>query len=551
MSASVCAHAIAHTLAPSLLLLATVVLVAMTRADGVQSGLDLVSLFGYTKARVDSGAALRNNTQHAPGPLWHGDASDAAHCLDMSYFNFPSVRFVAGADPTTPTCQIVFSLVLVGQDVRVTPVFDQNVFSCRLGIYPLQVTGGSAGTSSLNLNIEGNGTHLLMSVPGLISGAAAGFANRPGWAACRDLRRELAQQYLANTSCQGDYSPLCTCVRAFTHKLTNLNHKLSARPSSDQSLEDVLRAGVEQCIALRRPHDVRLEAGPKYARSKALLIFALALFFNGVLLAFGGLPAGAVNTVVVHVAWLSLFLLSTLLAGLLSGGQAEFQTVLATLLPAFFLHGSYHLLVDHFIAYDAPSPKPYLHPVVFDLCLCSLTLFTLVERGVVQSEHLLVEIFKCHGITFVYMATVWYHRHMAASEGGARAVFSASPVHQAHILLVIVGLAAASDSLLVPYAIKTGFELHWLLPLAFTFLALSNPGWVYANNAQLKHHPDDPSSRVYGPAHFNCLASTLSLAFGFVLWGYFLRDYIRVYGATHFPYGTLEDLHLPLLTRHA
>ena len=390
-----------------------------------------------------------------------------------------------------------------------------------------------------------------MSVPGLVSGGAGGFAfaNGDAWAACRERRRELAQQYLGNTSCQADYSPMCTCVRAFTNKLTNINHALRARPSSSQSLEDVLRAGVEQCIALRRPHDVRQSAGPRYARSKALLVFVLALFFNSVLLAFGSMPPGAGYTIALHVAWLLLFFLSSLLAGLLSGGQAEFQTVLATLLPAFLLHGGYHFLVENFVAYDTPSPKPYLHPVVFDLCLCSLTLFTLVERGVVQNELLLVEIFKCHAVALIYMATVWYHRHMAVES--ERANWAVAPVHQAHVLLVVVALAAASDSLLVPYATKTGFELHWLLPLAFTFLAISNPGWVYALNAQLKSHPDDPSSRAYGPAHFNCLAGAIALGFGFVFWGYFLRDYIRVYGAAHFPYGTLVDLPLPLLTRAA
>jgi hypothetical protein len=552
-----CAHALAHTLVPSVLLLASVVLVGMTRTDGIQSALDLVSVFAYTKAPVDRAAALHDNTRGQAVRPWHADPADAAHCLDMSYFNFPSVKFVPGADPTSPTCQIAFSLALAGQHIRVTPVYDHGALTCRQGIYPLQVTGATSGVPSvsLSLSIEGNGTHLLMSIPALIAGGPDGFAfaNRAAWAACRDRRWELARQYLGNTSCASpDFSPMCTCVHAFVGKLTNLNHRLRPQLADGQSLEDTLRTGVDRCIALRRHHDVRTETGPKYARSKALLVFALALFFNSILLALGPLlqPAAA-YTAAAHAVWLGLFLLSTLLAGLLSGGQAEFHTVLATLLPAFFLHGAYHFLVEHFIAYDPASPKPYLHPVVFDLCLCSLTLFTLVERGVVQSEYLLAEVFKCHAIALLYMAAVWYHRHMAASDVSARTVFSASTVHQGYTILVIVALAAAADSLLVPYPAKAPFELHWLLPLAFTFLALSNPGWVYALNAQLKFHPNDPASRVYGPAHFNCLAAALSLGIGFVLWGYFLRDYIRVYGAAHFPYGTLADLRLPLLIRSA
>jgi hypothetical protein len=546
MSASACAHASAHLLAPTLLLLASVVLVGMTASDGIQSGLDLVSVFAYSKAPVDRAAALRNNTQHAQGVLWHGDASDAAHCLDMSYFSYPSVRFVAGADPTTPTCQITFALALAGLDVSVAPVADYSALSCRLGIYPLQIIGGSAGVSSLNLNIQANGTRTILSVPGVIAGAAAGFANREAWAACRDRRRELAQQFLGNTSCQGEYSPLCTCVRAFTDKLTNLNQRLRARAPDGQSLEDVLRQGVEQCIALRRPHDVRREAGPRYARSKALLVFALALFFNAALLSFGDLPAGSTYTVWVHIAWHALLFGSVLLAGLLTGGQAEYQTVLSILLPAFLVHGAYYLLAESLAVHGGPTPRPYLHPVVFDLCLCSLALFTLVERGVVQSELLIAEIFKCHGVALLYIAAIWYHRHMAVADGASRALFSSSPVHQAHVVLSVVALAASADSLLVPYAAKMPFELHWLMPLAFTFLALSNPGWVYAYNAQRKYHPDDPATRVYGPAHFNCLAAALVAGFGLALWGYFLREYIRVYGAAHFPYGTLDDLRLPL-----
>ena len=553
MSASPCARALAQTLVPSLLLLATVVLVGMTRSDGMQAPLDLVSVFSYTKAPVDAPAALRNNTRDSPAGVWHGDLADAAHCLDMSYFNFPLVKFVPGADPTTPTCQIGFTLALVGQDIRVTPLFSQEALSCRFGIYPLQVSGGSSGmpSSSLNLQIGGNanGTGIAMSVVGSVSGGAGGFAfnNGKAWAACRARREELAQQYLNNTSCLGDYSPMCTCVRAFTQKLTNLNRKLLARPAPDKSLEDVLHDGVEQCIALRRAHDVRREAGPKYARSKALLTFVLALFFNSVLHCVVDLSPSI--TMWLHVVWLSVFFVSTLLAGLLSGGQAEFQTVLSVLLPAFALHGGYDFLVDHVLLFQKTTPRPHLHPVVFDLCLCSLSLFTLVERGVVQSEHLLAEIFKCHGIALVYMALVWYHRHMSVTEGTARTVFSAPPVYQGYALLVVVALAAAADSLLVPYATKVPFELHWLLPLAFTFLALSNPSWVYALDVQRSRHPSDPSVRLYGPERYNCLANALSLAFGFVFWGYFLRDYIRVYGAAHFPYGTLQDLHLPLLTR--
>ena len=224
-----------------------------------------------------------------------------------------------------------------------------------------------------------------------------------------------------------------------------------------------------------------------------------------------------------------------------AGVNGEWRTMLTMLLPAFFVHGLYEAVTDTYQTDSyRPGPAPFLHPVAFDLCLGSLTLFTLVERGIVQSEYLIVELLKVHAIAALYMGVTWYHRNVGVLSGEARAVYTSTYVQQAYLLLWLVALSAAFDTSLVPYPSKKGWELHWTLPLAFTFWAFCNPAWF---------HSLPLSTAKAGISHYNDLAGLFAFLFGVVLWGYSLRTHMQVFGAQHYAYPSINDLNIPLSTK--
>ena len=352
---------------------------------------------------------------------------------------------------------------------------------------------------------------------------------------------------------------------AFAGKVLDPSRKLKAVLANGETLQDVLLGGVDQCIKLRRVHDVREASSGVYVRSWALLTFALALFFNSILYLVDRMESQVWTRLVAHVVCFFLLFFAFL-------NNADPSVVLAVLLPVLLLM-AYDLYVSIWVA---PSDlmigaQPYLHPVAFSVCLCNLTLFTLVERGVVQSEYLLVEVIKCHAIAAVYAANAWYHRYRCLVEdpkresmlGRAEAPgLLTSNVEAAQRLLFVVALAAAADTLLIPYPTKVPFQLHWLLPLAFVYISLTNPSWAHALLNRMRLGPTEPESILRGSDgyfdHFNALAAVMVFSVGLVLMGYFIVDHIRAYGAEQFPYasylvfpsaGSPERNALPLLVR--
>ena len=541
----------AHVFFATALLLSSIILVAVSHSEDIEKRLDFVKLYSYKKAVPDKSKAVESIVSAVKQNSWINQADSP--CLDMSFFTYPQVRFDPANDPTGPSCQISFSVKLgVGVDqVQFDAVYEGNVVSCKPGTYNLIVTGGTGTVSTPPrlVIVGGNGISnssspsFELSVVGSFGFNYATFNS--GYLDCRKGRFDLAKAILSDTACEhGTASPMCACVSTFTSQLTKWDGKLIAKPAPGVVLQDVLSRGIERCLDLRRTHDVRKPIEQSYARSRALLYFSLALFFNAL---YAALLPWIGQSVLAHVGILAGYFLGILLAGLLdadsSGG--EFGTVLAITIPAFLVHGGYGLLLRFNHRYDEtklPVPAPFLHPVTFDICLCALTLFTLVERGVVQSEYLIVEIFKCHAVAAIYIGITWYHRY-----GGSRtedSVFSAEPVQQAYLGLFLVGLVAACAPMIVPYPAKKCFEMHWLLPGAFTYLAFSNPAW--AHSLQFAHKL---ASTAVDVTSFNEVAGLFALLFGSVLWGYFLQDHLQVYGASHFPYPSVRDPLAPVTMR--
>lgn len=531
-----------HVIYASVFLLSSIILVSVSHSTDLERRLDFVTLFDYTKAITDKSSAISDIKKILDNSAWLNTNSE--ECLDMSTFGYPVVSFKPENDPTSSTCQISFS-VKQGQvegQVRLDAIYTGVTIDCPPGQYTLAINGGSGQVAEAPvLTITGGmgtsnpaGPSLELSVSGSFGFDYANFNQK--FIDCRNARQAVATSILEKTACEHPISsPMCACVQTFTSRLTAWNGKLIRTPAPGVNLKKVLSDGVERCVDLRRAHDVREPVAKSYARSRVLLLFAVALFFN----ALHGAIMPSVKSMWLHILVLLVYFLTALLACLLNADKGESMsesfTTLAILIPAFFVHGSYGILLRFSVSLDEgrlPIPAPFLHPITFDLCLCALTLFTLVERGVVQSEYLVVEILKCHAVAAIYIAVTWYHRHGPADNSG---VFATEAVQQAYFILFVVGLAASLAPTVVPYPAKKCFEMHWLLPGAFTYLAFSNPSW--AQSLQFSQHllkgAEKSGNVLYG---FNEIAGVFALLFGAVLWAYFLQDHLQVYGSSHFSY---------------
>jgi len=564
--------ALAHSFFATTLLVASVILVSTSHGDKLEKGLDFVTLFSYTKAVPDRSKALLAISETARQNSWINDKNDAAHCLNMDYFKYPRVSFFPENDPTGPSCQIIFNVAnsLVAGQVSISQAFadPKAPSNCRPGKYPLRVTGGSGqlGLQPYLTILAASGSVTAATVnataPFLTIGEGDAYANatlllsttgsigydfsafNKGFEECRKFRRDLALAIQTSTSCEhAGSSPLCQCVHEFTSKLTNWNSVLRASYTSKLMLEDVLVTGIGRCVDLKRPHDIRKAVENPYARSSALVIFSLALFFNALMGALAPYLGRLTWTMIADIILLVIYGVAVLIGALVNanGGVLDVGVALAVVLPAFLVHGAYTIRLKSNYSNLGTKEEPFLHPVTFDLCLCALTLFTLVERGVVQHEYLVVEIFKCHAVAAIYIAVTWFHRYGGSSSSSE--LFESESVQQAYLTLFIVALGAACAPMVVPYPAKKCFELHWLLPGAFTYLALSNPAWAYSLQLSSK------LGSGWVVKGFNEVAGILALLFGAVLWGYFLQDHIQIYGSAHFPYPSVRDPLAPVTMR--
>lgn len=541
------ASAWAHLVFAVVLLLTTIIINAQSETYNLSKNLNRIAIYSYKKSLPDKGAAvdsIKNFISDSAGGAWINDGTSAEKCKDLQAYWWPTVGFPGAINPKTATCNFNVNLKIGPMEGQlqikdVTPVAG-SVTSCQTGDYALNFTSaGSDGTftGSATLRIGGTAGNYNFSItePNVILGYNFNTLG-PQFIACQAKRQRLAETIHNATECSAGFSsPMCTCVRAFTTRLTSWQSRLAAAPGG-MKMGDVLSKGVQRCLDLRRSHDIRERTQYVHVHSTALLIFCLALLLNAifnVLVLFG-----ALKNVYVYVAFIAVYMLVILFPALFNGGNVgEYETTLAIVLPAFIAHGGYLCMLrgvmDHLkILEKSTYETPFLHPVTFDICLCALTLFTLVERGVVQMEYLVAEVLKCHVVAGVYIALIYYHCY-----GRRHAMFDSEGVQQAYLILYAVGLVSSVSSLVVPYAVKEGFEFHWLLPGILTYIAFANVGWsVNLPMAAKLRVPANAS--VYG---FNAVAGLMILFVGALFLSEFLTVYIQIYGAKNFAWPVQGD----------
>ena len=547
--------ALAHLGFAAVLFLFAVILVGVSRGDDISKNLDFIKLYKYKKPSLTKSDVVNSIVDYAKtNAQWVNDATDEKHCLDMSRYLWPVGPTWTGANgsPLKTNCVFTVSLKfgpMVGQ-LQIANISKGDVSGCEAKTYTTVWTtpGGATITTNPTITIAADKTFTWDST-------AIGYdftTLDTDYLYCTD-KRNLLVQYVKNaTGCVYEYSsPMCTCVFSFLSRFQHWGSRFSYKPKDKMPLGDVLANGVGRCMETRRVHDVRQPLDKAYARSSALLIFCVALLFNGLLnlmLQYKMFRDSTVAYSVFFVVYLGAIVGTGLADG--NGDMGEFETVMALALPAFLVHGGYLILLyAYFNAQPDAAPSPFLHPVTFDVCLAALSLFTLTERGIVQLEYLLAEIFKVHAVAAVYIALVWYHRY-----GKNRDVLTSEFVQQSYVILSVVGLVASASGLIVPYPSKSCFELHWLLPAAFTYVAFSTIGWVH--HLRMSVNLNSPSGAVV--QNYGAVTGFAVLFVGAVFASYYLSEYIQVYGVTHFmypmqgdvmTYGAIRDTVFPLASQ--
>lgn len=530
--------ALAHLGFAAVMLVFAVILVAVSHGDDISKNLDFIKLYKYKKASLTKSDVIKSIEEYTKMYPWINSPTDADKCLDVTRYLKPVVGW-AITNPTASTdCsfELIFSFGPMEGQMYVSNVSVSSSSGCTAGTYTtsLSVASPDSGTITDNPTVTISQTKEIT-----VSDTVIGYDFKrydDDYKKCYDKRQELIQKVQNVTGCQFEYSsPLCACVNSFLSRFQYWGSKFSYKPRNAMLLGDALGQGVGRCVETRRGHDVRQPVDRAYARSSALLIFFVSLFLNGllnVLLRYGWFRDSTMAYSVFFLAYLVVIMVAGLFDG--DGDMAEFETVLALALPAFIVHGGYLILLyAYFNAQPDAAPSPFLHPVTFDVCLASLSVFTLTERGVVQLEYLLAEIFKVHAVAAIYIALVWYHRY-----GKNRDVLTSEFVQQSYVLLSVVGLVASASGLIVPYPSKSCFEFHWLLPAAFTYVAFSTISWVH--HLRMSVNLNSPTGAVV--QNYGAVTGFAVLLLGGVFLSYFLSEHIQIYGVSHFAYPMQGDM---------
>lgn len=565
---------VAHFCFAAVLLVASIVLVARSHVYSLSNNLDFIKIYNYNKSAPDRGAVgdrIRTFEQAYGGvrkqlsgaDSWLNDGSDTLGCQDMVGALWPaltltdqagatlnSVTYVtAAALGSTCNIQVFLQAGPMEEQLSLKNVTGYALAGCASGKsrYTISITSASSVTITTpaggypEVIVDTSVTPPTVTFSKVSDPIGYNFKGVATYTSCIAYRQGLADYIDQQTECwNGFSSPACTCVKAFSSRLTTWQTRLLPRPNNKMVMSDVVADGVKRCMELRRSHDVREATSSVYARSSALMIFSVALVMNSLFNMLRNRALFSSTMTMSHwyeqAIFFLLYAVAIFLASFLDGkdgGQSSFETVLAIVLPAFLVHCVYLVwLHTIFGSQGGTNPEPFLHPVTFDVCLCALSLYTLTERGVVQLEYLVTDVIKCHVVSAVYIAVIWYYKY-----GRAPVVLNTEFVQQAYLTLFALGLTLSGSGLVVPYPAKRTFEFHWMLPLVFTYIAFLNPGW--AAHMRMQNKLNAPENAVV--YNFNAVAGFLFLLIGGVFYGYFLADHIQVYGVKHFRYPSQSD----------
>ena len=470
-----------HAMGALVFMVVAIVFYALILADPKLRRYDSTALYTYSKYVPDLDN-LAFNLQDNSTYSWLDSSVKSENCGDLRGFDFPKVQYldpVSGAVtnflPGNAGCLVQWTWV---NGIASNPVAS-GITGVALA-QPSLCVGGTSYTMVLN-KFDNTGSFTTITGPltlsissGLVpsfnhvgEALATGLSSQGStYTTCLSKRAQLSAFLNTVTDCSHENSQFCSCVYLLSQPVTKPSFVFPNATQRSVKVSSLLLDGVRKCSALRRSRDkyaVFSSSDHKQSQMLFLIIFSLLmnlvyhliavwlpdwpnytnlmamvlgiLVFSGVSLATSG-----------SVSWLEALMIAAL--GLLVGGYYEY----------FFVLGS-----------DVKAEAfPTVHPMYFGVVYACLTNYVLVERGVVQLETLVVEIFKSFGVAFLYSKIVIYYITQNDDAVSRRA----------QLLALLLVLVIGADVLFTPYGDDKEFALVWLLPLAFVVVTTGEKSWI-------------------------------------------------------------------------
>lgn len=431
------------------------------------------------------------------------------NCTDLSQMSFPSVTYANASNTPGAGCVINFGMVSRGTNTEVVLMNPPTSGTgCTPGTYPLKLAGPVLNTTeNRNAVVAGYANLVVNATNGpnnvrvqMLNSASPVIGNgiilpEQLIQSCKEQRANTVTAINTAAGCAQEVSPFCSCVHHNTMSLNDTNAVVLVN-------KDTTLKMLENCRKISRysyNREKNLFSEPilteknMFNKSTMLFAFLLAMFFNSLretIVVYWLIPSKASWVWDVSVTVFFVLLFTFLVPFVLqphSMGVWLFWIFVA-FVPALAFTVYWHLVMpsfdeqdEHFKekdqekdAKDERSLLPHLHPFFFDMGLCALMLFTLITRGVVEKDALIIALMKCHAITALYIALTWYNIHRRKLASAFDDIF----VQEAYIVMVSLVVAASSDHLIIPYATKECVQLHWFLPLLFALAAFAPSTWV-------------------------------------------------------------------------
>lgn len=371
---------------------------------------------------------------------------------------------------------------------------------------------------------------------------------------CLSKRTNLVNSVRANTNCDLYYqSPACNCINWVLRGIANdtqtgggpnryagngqaamLNSAYQGSCRNISGMSSQFQKALESCHYLYHSSYLAGESGSTIVR-RVMLLFLLTTLVTGNAVTYFFLR-GPKDwwAVALRIAGMIIWPLLAWLTAI--SVEFNFGTLISAIVgPPFFILFFYELMADTAGVHDA-----FINPFFFAEILPVLAAMALVENEVLDFDNILIEILKCHMVSFLYLGVAWFTVKSQDSEHSkAEMVFYTRKAQQEAILIsTFLAFLITVNSAMAPYTVAPTLNVLWWLPSVFTIFAFVAILWMapwdrFKDYESTKlgpgqKRPDESKGYIKNEALYISLAVLALTALACI---YFWRDYSLDYHA--------------------